>query len=416
MRYILTEAIKIISVIILIVVLLGLKWNLGLIMFVSSVFLGILFQQGFYELATNLYLAIIDYTTLQLIGIIVLVYILSSILIRTKSMEGIEKSLQNIVSDYRLIVFFIASFLGLIPMPAGAMFSAPLLKEIGVKNNMSSEEIMFFNYWFRHIWEFVWPLIPGVLLYTSVTGLEIRQVMIFQSPLVFIALIIGLLWMYLSLKRKKNNEINSESPGQQWLLLFKSIWSILFIIFLVLFIKINLLIALTVTTIMLLIIYREILLPKLKEIIFYDISFKVVFLVVGIMFFKQVLENTNSMEQISLLFSALGINIWVILFFIPFLLGFLTGSTAGFVGISFPIIMPLLIQSGTLNMPMVIIAYVAGFSGMMMSPMHLCFTVTVEYLKADILKFYKRLSISIVGLIMISSIYVFYINMAIKQY
>ncbi|MDD2352306.1 MAG: DUF401 family protein [Candidatus Caldatribacteriota bacterium] len=410
------EAIKIISVIILIVVLLGLKWNLGLIMFVSSVFLGILFQQGFYELATNLYLAIIDYTTLQLIGIIVLVYILSSILIRTKSMEGIEKSLQNIVSDYRLIVFFIASFLGLIPMPAGAMFSAPLLKEIGVKNNMSSEEIMFFNYWFRHIWEFVWPLIPGVLLYTSVTGLDIRQVMIFQSPLVFIALIIGLLWMYLSLKRKKNNEINSESPGQQWLLLFKSIWSILFIIFLVLFIKINLLIALTVTTIMLLIIYREILLPKLKEIIFYDISFKVVFLVVGIMFFKQVLENTNSMEQISLLFSALGINIWVILFFIPFLLGFLTGSTAGFVGISFPIIMPLLIQSGTLNMPMVIIAYVAGFSGMMMSPMHLCFTVTVEYLKADILKFYKRLSISIVGLIMISSIYVFYINMAIKQY
>ena len=416
MRYILAEAIKIISVIILIVVLLGLKWNLGLIMFVSSVFLGILFQQGFYELAINLYLAIIDYTTLQLIGIIVLVYILSSILIRTKSMEGIEKSLQNIVSDYRLIVFFIASFLGLIPMPAGAMFSAPLLKEIGVKNNMSSEEIMFFNYWFRHIWEFVWPLIPGVLLYTSVTGLEIRQVMIFQSPLVFIALIIGLLWMYLSLKRKKNNEINSESPGQQWLLLFKSIWSILFIIFLVLFIKINLLIALTVTTIMLLIIYREILLPKLKEIIFYDISFKVVFLVVGIMFFKQVLENTNSMEQISLLFSALGINIWVILFFIPFLLGFLTGSTAGFVGISFPIIMPLLIQSGTLNMPMVIIAYVAGFSGMMMSPMHLCFTVTVEYLKADILKFYKRLSISIVGLIMISSIYVFYINMAIKQY
>lgn len=416
MRYILAEAIKIISVIILIVVLLGLKWNLGLIMFVSSVFLGILFQQGFYELATNLYLAIIDYTTLQLIGIIVLVYILSSILIRTKSMEGIEKSLQNIVSDYRLIVFFIASFLGLIPMPAGAMFSAPLLKEIGVKNNMSSEEIMFFNYWFRHIWEFVWPLIPGVLLYTSVTGLDIRQVMIFQSPLVFIALIIGLSWMYLSLKRKKNNEINSESPGQQWLLLFKSIWSILFIIFLVLFIKINLLIALTVTTIMLLIIYREILLPKLKEIIFYDISFKVVFLVVGIMFFKQVLENTNSMEQISLLFSALGINIWVILFFIPFLLGFLTGSTAGFVGISFPIIMPLLIQSGTLNMPMVIIAYVAGFSGMMMSPMHLCFTVTVEYLKADILKFYKRLSISIVGLIMISSIYVFYINMAIKQY
>jgi len=169
----LTEAIKLSFVIILIIILLRLKWDLGLVMFLSSILLGLLFQLGFNGIVHNIYLTIIDPTTLQLIGIVVLVYVLSSILRRAKSMEGIVGSLQNIVADYRLILFLIASFLGLIPMPAGAMFSAPLLKEIGEKNHMSPEEIMFSNYWFRHVWEFVWPLIPGLILYVSVIGVDL---------------------------------------------------------------------------------------------------------------------------------------------------------------------------------------------------------------------------------------------------
>jgi len=160
---------------------------------------------------------------------------------------------------------------------------------------------------------------------------------------------------------------------------------------------------------MLFFIHRRLLLPKLKEIIVHDISFKVVFLVVGIMFFKQVLENTGSMGQIPEFFSNIGINIWIVLFVIPFLLGFLTGSTAGFVGISFPIIMPMMIHDNTLDISMVIYAYIAGFSGMMMSPMHLCFTVTVDYLKVNIFKIYKRLSLSIAALVVMSSIYLFFI-------
>lgn len=404
------EAIKLFFIIILIIVLLGIKWNLGLIMFVSSVSLGILFKQGSCTLAKNLYLAIVDATTLQLIGIIILVYILSSILIRTKSMEGMVKSLQNIVTDYRLIVLFIASFLGLIPMPAGAMFSAPLLKEIGEKNNMDREEIMFFNYWFRHIWEFIWPLIPGLLLYTSVTGLNIRQVIILQSPIMLIALVIGLFWMYASLHSARTNKINRDSLKSQLFVLFKSVWSILLIIFLVLFLKLDLLIALSLDVVILFIVYRNILLPKIKEILLHDISFKVIFLIVGIMFFKQVLESTGSIEQIPEFFSAIGFNIWIVLFAIPFLLGFLTGNTIGFVGISFPIIMPIMVHDSTLNIAMAIFAYIAGFSGMMMSPMHLCFTVTVDYLKVNIIKFYKRLTLSIVTLVIISSVYLFFLS------
>jgi len=402
----LAVAVKLLVVIILIVVLLLIKLDLGLIMFLSSVLLGLLFKHGFYEFTNNFFLTITNYTTLELIGVIVLVYVFSSILLRTKSMEGIVSSLQSIVADYRLILFFIASFLGLIPMPAGAMFSAPLVRKIGEKNNLTPEEIMFSNYWFRHTWEFIWPLIPGVVLYSSVTGISLRDIMILQFPISIAALLIGFVWMYSHLKKSINDEINYKDLKNQILNFFKSVWSILLIVSLVLFANLDLLIALGITIIILIVIHK-ISVVTLKEIALRDISFKVIILIIGIMFFKQVLESTQGMNQIPQIFSAIGINIWVILFIIPFLLGFLTGITTGFIGISFPILMPLMIQGGSLNLSMVVFAYVAGFVGMMMSPMHLCFTVTVEYLKVNIFSFYKILAIHLLVLLVASSIYIY---------
>jgi len=402
----LTEAIKLLSIIILIVILLGFKLDLGFIMFLSSLLLGILFQHSLYEIIKTFYISVSDITTLQLIGIIILVYVLSSILIRTKSMEGIVSSLQNMVADYRLILFFIASFLGLIPMPAGAMFSAPLLKEIGEKKDLTPEEIMFSNYWFRHTWEFIWPLIPGVVLYASVTGISLRKIMILQFPLSIIALLIGFFWLYTHLKKNNNSEINYKEWKNQLFIFLKSVWSILLIISFVLFFQIDLLVALSVA-IALLIVIHKIPIVQLKEIVFHDISFKVILLIVGIMFFKQMLESTNSMSQVPQLFSEVGINIWIILFSIPFILGFLTGVTTGFIGISFPILMPLMTQGDTLNISMAIFAYTSGFVGMMMSPMHLCFTVTIDYLKVNTFKFYKVLFINLLALISLGSLYIY---------
>ncbi len=400
-----SESIKLILVIILIIIMLRLRWDLGLTMFLASVSLSFLFHIGFQGLLYNIYLAIIDPTTLQLIGIVVLVYFLSGILKRTKNMEGIISPLQYMVNDYRLVLFLIASFLGLIPMPAGAMFSAPLLKEIGEENQMSSEDIMLSNYWFRHVWEFFWPLIPGVVLYVSVIGVSFREIMTAQFPLSIFALFIGFFWMYLNLGKRSKNRINHNNYKQNLLVFLNSVWPILLIIFLVLFCKANLLISLGIT-ILLLLIVKGISARTFRKIIIHDISVKVVLMIVGIMIFKQILNSTNSLEPISQSLSAIGVNIWIILFFIPFLLGFLTGITAGYIGVSFPIILPLMINDGSINLSMAMFAYLGGFSGMMISPMHLCLALTVEYLKVDVSKFYKKLSLNLFVFIVISTAYI----------
>jgi uncharacterized protein len=56
---------------------------------------------------------------------------------------------------------------------------------------------------------------------------------------------------------------------------------------------------------------------------------------------------------------------------------------------------------------MAIFAYTSGFVGMMMSPMHLCFTVTIDYLKVNTFKFYKVLFINLLALISLGSLYIY---------
>ncbi len=407
----LVESIKLASVIILIIVMLRLRLDLGLAMFLSSIILNFLFHIGLKGLFYDIYFAIIDPTTLQLIGIVVLVYILSGILKRTRSMDAIVYSLQQIVNDYRIILFLIASFLGFIPMPSGAMFSAPLLKEIGAENQMSPEEIMLSNYWFRHVWEFFWPLIPGVALYISIIGVSVRDIVIAQFPLTIFALVIGFIWMYLTLEKINRNTINYNNFNQNLLKFLKNGWPILLVLLLVISAKMNLLISLTITIILLLMIKR-VSFKTLQEIIIQEISIKIVFMIIGIMLFKQVLDSTNSLEPISQFLAETGVNIWVILFSIPFVIGFLTGIGVGYIGISFPIILPLMLNNGSLNLSMAMFSYLGGFVGMMVSPMHLCLALTVEYLKVDVAKFYKKLSLNLFFLIIISSIYIIFFNLA----
>jgi len=381
------------------------RCDLGLTMFLASLSLSILFKIGFKSLFYNAYLTIIDPITLLLVGAVVFVYILSGILKRTKNMEGIVGSLQYLIADHRLILFLIASFLGLIPMVSGAMFSAPLVKEIGEKSRVKSEDMMLSNYWFRHVWEFIWPLIPGVALYASMLGISLSEMMVRQFPLTIIALGIGFFWMFLSIEKRNNHNKNLNDYKSHLLTFLQGVWPILLVLSLVLFLRVHLLTALSVSAILLIIVHK-LSLKTLLEIIKYDIPLKVVTMIFGIMLFKQILNATNSLGSVSQFLSDMGINIWAILFVIPFLLGLLTGITAGFVGVSFPIVLPLITKNGSPNISMAMFAYLAGLSGMMLSPMHLCLALTAEYFKVDLSKLYKKLFLNVFALIIFGSIYI----------
>jgi hypothetical protein len=391
-----TEIIKLLVVIAVIIFLIRKKWNLGYIILLSSLLLGLLFGSNPKEIGINFIRAIMDPVTVRLIGIIVLVFLLSSILRRIESLRDIVDSLQKLVKDYRLILAFIPSFLGLLPMPAGAMFSAPMVKEIGDRAGLNPEEVTFVNYWFRHIWEFVWPLYPSIILLSTLLGVEVREIIIVQLPIVLIALMLGLIWEQRYL-RKDEAVDKREDFGLNIKKLFFGTWPILLVIFMVIIIKIDLLISLITVIVSLILLNRS----KMKieviiEIIKKDIPINTVVLIASIMIFKRMLQATGAIMVIPGFFTELGVHPLVILFSIPFLIGTLTGIPSAIVGIGFPVLLPFIVTQGEVNLNYVMFAFVGGFIGHMLSPMHLCLVVTNDYFKADTGKIYKMLILPLI--------------------
>ena len=121
-----------------------------------------------------------------------------------------------------------------------------------------------------------------------------------------------------------------------------------------------------------------------------SVSGKALFLVIGIMIFQEVLRTTGALAGISGFFTASQMPVQLLLFLIPFIAGLMTGLTVGYVGITFPLLLPLMGVS-TPSPALVALAFGSGFAGVMLSPVHLCYVLTCEYFHADIAKVYHRL-------------------------
>ena len=397
------EIIKLLAVIGVIIFLLKRKWKLKYIMLLASLLLGVLFALSPVQIGEIFVLALIDPTTLRLMGIIVLVYILSGVLMEVESLGDLVDSLRGLVKDYRLTLAFIPALLGLIPMPAGAMFSAPMVKEIGDRAGLTPEENTFVNYWFRHIWEFVWPLFSVMILFAGLLKVEIREIILVQFPLTIAAAMIGFIWEYKNLK-KDSGSINKKDIFLNLKKLFFGVWPILLIIIFVLVVKIDLLLSLILVILSLFLLnFRKLKLPVIKKIIKNNIDPGVVILIAGIMIFQKMLQASGGIEVIPEVFAKLGVHPFIILFSIPFFIAMITGIGAAAIGIGLPILLPIIVQ-GEVNLYYAMLAYTGSFLGVMLSPMHLCLVVTRNYFKSDLNQIYKMLilPLAIIALITVA--------------
>ena len=382
------------------------KWNLGIIIFSISVIVGIIFGISPLTLLRNIILAVIDPVTLELFAIIILVIFLSNLLQEKGNLRNIVSSLKTFVKNPRLSLIIPPAFMGLLPMPAGALFSAPMVEESSKNLGIKAENKVFLNYWFRHIWEYCWPLYPGLILAAAIINVPIRKIIITQFPLTLAAIFAGLFFgiRKISFPRNLANKKKPREVLQGLLSFIINIWPILAIIFLVLVFKIELILALLIITGTFFTtarIKRSKVILAIKK----SFSWEMLFLIASVMVFKRILEISPLFSAILTLFKDLGISPLLFLFLIPFIIGILTGLTAPFVGITFPLLLPLINQSEP-NLTYVMLAYAGGFAGVLLSPLHLCLIVTIQHFKADFKKIYRILLLPVAFVVLIALVIV----------
>lgn len=345
---------------------------------------------------------LISFDNGALMLLIALVIILSSQMSSTGTMKLLVSGLQERLS-WKATLAALPAVIGLLPMPGGALFSAPLVDDADRERRLSGDEKTGINYWFRHIWEFTWPLYPGVLVAADIAGIEVWQIFLVGLPISAVSAGAGYLFILRPITKDVPGRISREEGREKSALL--PVLAPILIVVLVYILLALFLPALSgiskylpmISGLIIAIFYLQLRSPLAggawKQIIFNRRTLDMVLIVAVVRIYGAYIEAPNPdgiflMEQLRLEMAGLGVPMVLLMMVIPFISGLTTGVSVGFVGASFPIVFSLLGQNpstGALLSTMAI-AYPFGFMGTMLSPVHVCLIVTNEHFKTNLFR------------------------------
>jgi integral membrane protein (TIGR00529 family) len=423
----LSATIKLLLVFVLVLIAIRRNLSLGNAFLLGSIVLGLLFGLGAMPMAESMVSSVLYPKTLMLSFIVSLILVLSSSMETSGHMRRLLGSFKGLVRNSRLNLIIFPALIGLLPMPGGAVFSAPMVKELGADTSLHPDHLSYINYWFRHIWEYWWPLYPGILLAVTMADVHLWAFVLFLCPLTFVAVGIG----YQPIKKfhnnTENNEKNNRPPVKPFL---KELSPILIVILLGLSIgevfsylyqeisiskEIGLFIALCISILW---VWKANAMSSSE--IFSVVANRrllgMVYMVFAILIFKGILEDSHAVEAISAELANMHVPVWMITIALPFLVGGVVGITVAFVGSTFPILIAL-ITSFNLDqflLPYLMLALVSGFVGVLLSPLHLCLLLSNKFFNARLGKVYSHLWMPAAA-VLVSGIVYFWISRIVIQ-
>jgi hypothetical protein len=131
--------------------------------------------------------------------------------------------------------------------------------------------------------------------------------------------------------------------------------------------------------------------PELLRIVRKTCTMRMAVLIFSVYIMRAVFDETDAAGKLPDLLTGSRVPVPIVCFFVPWIVGLLTGYTMAGVSTTFPLLMGLLKDGGAALPDRVMLAYVGSFMGVMMSPAHLCLVLTREYFGAKLGEVYRRL-------------------------
>ena len=376
-----------------IVILISNKKNFGVAMLIGSAILAIAISYKIWNVFIE---TITDFKVIALMIIVVLIKLLATILEESGLIKGLIRGMEKLLATRGMIVATPA-LLGLLPVPGGALLSAPIVKKQGDKLGMDDETKMAVNLWYRHIGFMIYPLSTSLILLAGLSGIDVYTLILLQLPIFFISFFVGLIFVY----KYKGGGKNKDGEGN-----FKALIPILLpvviavplsIFFSQFFSKsiatyISYLIAIPAGVAI------AVKMAKRKINFKKGISFTLAIAIFAIMLFKNIINSTGLTMQLSSYLNFLPPIILIPI--VSFIIGILTAHNMAAIAILYPMF------SSIMNVHLVIIMFISSFFGYLVSPLHLCIAVTYEYFHPKFGDFYKKIvPPSIVVMVIVALLY-----------
>jgi integral membrane protein (TIGR00529 family) len=369
-----------------IIVLLRLKLHPGLAIFIGSLIISILVLplRSLPELIFN---TAINEQTITLLIIIASAMTLSRLMELKGLLTQLAANMERI--GPRLALLLTPSIIGFVPMPAGALVSATAMRDLVKRMRLNPEQATFINYWFRHIWELFLPVYPAIITASVIFSIPITSLMITLLPMAALATLLGII-ITISIIKPKVPPSNSEKPANSILYgFFKAAWPVLLLITIVL-LGLNAAIAFPLT-LALLALQQKAKWLDLKQSFKYGLDPKILLLLYAVMLYKATIETSGAADELFTDMQSIGLPAVAILVTLPFLISFSTGTTMAFVGISFPLLFTFIASGSQVNIWALLLAFISGEVGYILSPLHLCLVLSTQYFEASLSKVYRYL-------------------------
>lgn len=404
--------VKIFSIVVVLILFLRFKLNLSLAIFLISAYTVLLFQLSVKAALNASWAALSAPATLQLFVIIVMVLYIAALMKSQKMLDKLIASLNSFIRDKRIVAMIAPAVVGFLPMPGGALVSAPLVDVSTQGMKLKPEFSTFLNYWFRHVWEFVWPIYAGLLIFQTMSGIPLKKIILFQSPFTVLNIVTGLAVSFLYFKK---HQVKREIPARNSSItgtvndFFQGIWPLLLVVLLYFVFSLPLYLSLTLAAAALTVILlaaRALTIRDVSRSLFSKTVLTTLVLIAAVMIFQRIIQAADIFASLDTSGFSTGMVV-LACFLVSFAMGFLTGVNMAFIVISYPILLPLIRDIAGINFFYTsLYIYVIGFAGILASPVHLCLVLTNEYFKSSLYRVYRYLAPPVIILALLSTILV----------
>ncbi len=408
--------------------LFGIRKKFGLAQSIlgGSILLGFLFGFGPFSWVKAACLALVDPQTLYLAIIVGLILVLSDLFESTGQAGRLMEAMRSVLTKPRLRVVFFPILIGLLPMPGGAVFSAPMVKNLSQDLDVTDIDRTVINYWFRHIWEMGWPLYPGFLLAASLSGMAVGHLSLMAFPAMVTCLLLG--WFFIL--RKEIEPLSSfvnEAEAALGTFSLKTIaWHAAPLITAIVGgIGLQTLIGVMASqseaeigivfgllaSIVVCVRQNHVKREQITALLCNKRLYSMLGVIAAIFIFKDVMNKAGVVEAMS---SSAGADValWFTAIILPFIVGIVAGIALAYVGASLPLLLGLLQGLGlSAQIPeYTVLLLISGFAGVMISPIHICFLLTCQYFEVEISKAWRRIAIPSIGLFVFGFCYFFFLR------
>lgn len=382
------------------VVLLRLKVRIGLAMTVSAVVLaallrvtpGAMWARLVTEWRAQPFTETTPYLFVSLTALLLLVNVVGQAMGEIGLSARLVPAMHGLLRSRRVALAAIPLLMGMLPTPGGIMLSAPMVREAGDKIGVERGRLAAINYFFRHQWEPVWPLFPAVPLVVQMLGVPAASVVGYHAVLSIAGILGGVVFLLLvgiPPRRAEHMEARA-GAGSHARDFMHALWPILFTAILYVGLNVPPAVGIFIAIIGLLLLHK-VAIRRWPRIFRAAREPDVVLLLFGALWFKLILESSGAIASVVAFFEQIHMPPLIVLFVLPFIVGFSTGVTAPTVAITYPFLMPFIRTGEHVSVGLEALAFAGIMFGLAVSPIHLCVALSASYFNTPLLRVIWRI-------------------------